>query len=151
MKKIIKLSILLITCLVVLGCQKNQSTRVNTVGYSTWDIIEKTEAMAPRGLKGEFVLTIKNSGQQSNRVFLNTESDYRDRRNITVTLAPSFQQAFKTAYNEDILGFYKNKTIRVKGEAKRMTIWFFAAGKRTEKYYFQTHILVNELSQIEIQ
>lgn len=143
--------IIFFICILTIGCNKQQPLKPRASGdYSTWEIIEKTESMAPRGLKGKFVLSLKNSGKQSGRIFLNTQDDYRDRRNITVTLEPSFQQQFKAQFDEDIRSYYQDKTIRVNGEAKRMKIWFFANGKRTTKYYFQTHIIVSDLNQITI-
>ncbi|WP_276328890.1 hypothetical protein [Shewanella japonica] len=38
----------------------------------------------------------------------------------------------------------------IKGQAKRQKIEFYSKGKRTDKYYYQTHILVKGLSQIEV-
>jgi carbonic anhydrase len=130
------------------GCSNHRNNQTST--FTTWDIIEKTEAMAPKGLKGEFLFTIKNSGKQNSIIYLNTQEDYRDRRNITIALLPSFQRAFNAKHNTDIRSYYENKTIQVKGKAERIKIWFFSQGKRTEKYYFQTHINVSDLNQIKI-
>ncbi|TDR23593.1 hypothetical protein [Marinicella litoralis] len=146
----IKYFFISVVFILIIGCSNHQVNQTTPSMYSTWDIIEKTEAMAPKGLKGEFLLTIKNSGKQSSRIFLNTQEDYRDRRNITVTVLPSFQQAFKAKFNVDIRSYYEDKTIRVKGEAKRMKVWFYAQGKRTQKYYYQTHIVVSDLNQITV-
>jgi len=133
----------------IIGCQQVDTVKPSPSDhYSVWEIIEKTEARAPDGLKGEFKLHIKNSGKQYARLFLNTQEDYRDRRNITVTLLPSFQQAFQKKHNTDIRSYFEDHTILVSGEAKRMKVWFFSNGKRTEKYYFQTHIIVSDLDQI---
>lgn len=140
---------LLTSFLLTVGCHKT-TTKPEESGYSTWDIIEKTEARAPQGLKGEFKLHIKNSGKQSSRVFLNTQEDYRDRRNITVTLLPSFQKAFLEKHDVGIRNFYEDHTILVTGEAKRMKIWFTPNGRRSTKYYFQTHIIVSDLNQITV-
>lgn len=134
----------------LIGCNKPQTSKTSSNGFTVWDIIEKTEAIAPQGLKGEFVLSIKNSGKQSGRIYLNTQEDYRDRRNITVTLEPSFQQAFKAKHDIDIRSHFEGQKLLVRGEAKRMKVWFFSQGKRTEKYYFQTHIVVKKLDQISI-
>ncbi|MFC3194921.1 hypothetical protein ACFODZ_11785 [Marinicella sediminis] len=133
----------------IIGCQQVDTVKPLPSGhYSVWEIIEKTEARAPDGLTGEFKLHIKNSGKQLARLFLNTQEDYRDRRNITVTLLPSFQEAFQKKYNENIRSYFEDHTILVRGEAKRMKVWFFSNGRRTEKYYFQTHIIVSDLDQI---
>jgi membrane dipeptidase len=151
MKKTIFKCCLLTVFLFLLACHHPNSTKPVNDHYSTWDIIEKTEAMAPKGLRGEFLLHIKNTGKQYSRIYLNTQEDYRDRRNITVALLPSFQQAFRAKYDTDIRSYYEDKTILVKGEAKRVKIWFTPGGKRSTKYYFQTHIEVSDLSQISIE
>lgn len=36
----------------------------------------------------------------------------------------------------------------VNGAATRQTIWFYSQGKKTDKYYFQTHIPVYLTGQI---
>ncbi len=144
-----KTTILIIVLSLTVACGKQQVTKPVTAStHSIWQIIEQTEAMAPKGLKGEFVLTIKNSGKQNSRIYLNTQEDYRDRRNITVTLNPSFQKQFHAQYNTDIRNYYEDQTILVKGVAKRVKIWVTASGRKPTKYYFQTHIVVNDLSQI---
>ncbi|MCB1582224.1 MAG: dipeptidase [Xanthomonadales bacterium] len=151
MRKMILKLCMPISFLILFGCHQTESIKPVNDHYSTWDIIEKTEAMAPKGLRGEFLLHIKNTGKQYSRIYLNTQEDYRDRRNITVALLPSFQEAFRAKYDTDIRSYYEDKTILVKGKAKRVKIWFTPGGKRSTKYYFQTHIEVSDLSQISIE
>ncbi len=149
MNTITKTTVLIVLFTLTTACGKQHVTKPVTAStHSIWEIIEQTEAMAPKGLKGEFVLTIKNSGRQNSRIYLNTQEDYRDRRNITVTLNPSFQKQFKDQFNMDIRNYYEDQTILVKGVAKRVKIWVTASGRKPTKYYFQTHIEVNDLSQI---
>jgi hypothetical protein len=114
------------------------------------NLIALTEESAPSGIEGTFQLPIKASGIKSGIVYLNTEIDYRDRRNITVSLDPKLIEAFTTKYGIHPDSYFVNKTIEVSGEAKRLKIYFFSKGKITKKYYFQTHIRVASLNQIKI-
>lgn len=113
-------------------------------------VIALSEKNAPNGVKGTFKLPIKASGAQGKVVYLNTELDYRDRRNITVALHPKLIGVFSETYGSAPDAYLINKTIEVTGEAKRAKIRFFSKGKPTDKYYFQTHIRVHSLNQINI-
>lgn len=114
------------------------------------NIIALSEENAPNGIIGTFTLPIKTSGIQRRNVYLNTEVDYRDRRNITVAISPKLIPALTKKYGSSPERYFVNKTIAVTGEAKRMKIYFFFNGKKTQKYYFQTHIRVMSLDQIKI-
>ncbi len=114
------------------------------------NLIALTEDKAPEGVKGTFRFPIKTSGNQRGVIYLNTENDYRDRRNITVAIHPKLINAFIKKYGESPESYLIDKTIEVTGEAKRMKIFFFSKGKITKKYYFQTHVRVASLEQIKI-
>ena len=113
-------------------------------------LIALTEEKAPEGVKGAFKFLIKASGIKGGIVYLNTEVDYRDRRNITVALHPDVINSFTKKYGSAPESYFINKTIEVDGEAKRMKIYFISNGKLTEKYYFQTHLRVTSLKQIKV-
>ncbi len=113
-------------------------------------LIAQTAERAPAGIDGEFVLNIKATGQQGPRVYLNTELDYRDRRNVTVVLTPEVARYFATTPKASPLEYFLNKRLRIKGTAKQVTIWFFKDGERSEKYYYQTHINIDSHHQIEV-
>lgn len=83
-------------------------------------------------------------------VYLNTELDYRDRRSITIALHPKVIAAFTKKCGISPKVYFLNKNIEVTGKAKQIKVWFFSNGKRTEKYYFQTHIRVKSLNQIKV-
>ncbi|MCX7554235.1 hypothetical protein OS175_10120 [Marinicella sp. S1101] len=156
MERVSKIACILSAAFILAACQTTQNKKTTTAQYSTWDIIEKTEAMAPKALSGRFLMTIKNSGKLASRkgtiIFLNTEKDYRDRRNISIKLSPEFQAEFNAQYpNTDIRNYYQGKNLLVQGEARRVKIWFNSQGKRSDKYYFQTHVFVNELTQLKVQ
>jgi hypothetical protein len=142
--------LLLLSVLVLSACSTTSEV-ISTPGLTdAMRLIEKTEINAPNGVKGSFQFQIKAAGQQRNNIYLNTELDYRDRRNITISLHPKTVIDFTKKYGSSPKVFLINKNIEVMGKAKRMKIWFFSNGKKTEKYYFQTHIRVTSINQINV-
>ena len=105
---------------------------------------------APHGVSGVFEMHIKSTGRQRGVIYLNSETDYRDQRCLTLAIHPTVVPGFVQKYGEDPDIYLKNKMVHVSGEAQRVKIWFNSNGKRTEKYYYQTHVLVKNESQIEV-
>lgn len=132
------------------ACSTTPKITSNTDIASIMNLIALTEDNAPAGVKGTFKLPIKATGIQGGIVYLNTETDYRDRRNITVALHPKLKAAFIKKYGSSPDSYFIDKTIEVIGEAKRMKIYFASKAKITEKYYFQTHIRVTSMKQIKV-
>lgn len=117
----------------------------------TMEIIRKAAASAPEGVRGEYVLSIKAAGKQGNVVYLNTELDYRDQRNVTVALHPNIIPQLEAKYSVSAEALFIGKTIRVQGDAQRVRIDFIDAQlKPSGKYYFQTHIRISNATQINI-
>lgn len=114
------------------------------------DIIRGAAELAPNGLEGQYVLRIKAVGSQGSYVYLNTEHDYRDQRAVTVTLLPEVVNQLTTKYGLTPQEFFVDKSISVEGEARRTRVDFISQGKRTDKYYYQTHIRVTDMSQINV-
>jgi hypothetical protein len=141
--------ILLAFVLAVAGCASAPSTFTSTHS-NTMDIIAAAADAVPKGIRGEFILNIKASGKQDKFIYLNTELDYRDQRSITVAIHPSVATQFETKYGMPPQDYFVGKSILVKGQAKRIKINFNSQGRSTSKYYYQTHIRVLELSQIEV-
>lgn len=113
------------------------------------DAIELSERAGPKIAPGTFSLLIKAVGAQNQYVYLNTELDYRDRRNVSVVLLPEFQDAFLKHHGVTAEAALLNKKLTVNSYAKRMKIFFYEGGKQTDKYYFQTHIPVKSLDQVK--
>jgi hypothetical protein len=132
------------------ACTATPEVTPNSVSTDVMRLIEQTEVNAPEGVKGTFIFSIKASGIERKVVYLNTELDYRDRRSITVALHPKTIAAFTKKYGSSPEAYFINKNIEVTGEAKQMKILFVSDGKRTEKYYFQTHIRVKSINQIKV-
>ena len=106
--------------------------------------------IAPQGISGVFEMRILGTGRQGSFIYLNSETDYRDQRCLTLAISPIVVRDFVHKYGEEPDIYFKNKTVQVSGEARRVKVWFNSNGKRTEKYYYQTHVLVTNESQIEV-
>ncbi|MBE2211881.1 MAG: hypothetical protein IAE66_09725 [Xanthomonadaceae bacterium] len=117
--------------------------------------IEPTEAIRAanedpqHGVRGHFVMTVKAIGGEHEWVFLNSERDYRDQRNLTIkmrkSLVPKVERRLGVPFDE-----LKNRRIVVQGTARRVRILFLNdAGRPSGKYYFQTHVAVTSETQID--
>ena len=95
-------------------------------------------------------MRVVSTGRQRDVIYLNSETDYRDQRCLTLAIHPSAIPGFVEKYGEDPDSYFKNKMVHVTGEARRVKIWFFSKGQRTESYYYQTHVLVNSESRIKV-
>jgi hypothetical protein len=98
---------------------------------------------------GTYVLDIRATGREKERIFLNSEQDYRDPRNLTVEILPAAMPALKKLYGQDPDAYFMGRRVAVTGEAQRVTVWFTVNGKQTEKYYYQTHVVISDASQIK--
>ncbi|MGY0800179.1 hypothetical protein ACW7G0_14165 [Lysobacter sp. A286] len=107
-------------------------------------------AASPRlGVKGVFSMTVKATGK-TDRVHLNSELDYRDQRNLSIAVERRAAEELAIQLGEPPERALKGKQIIVTGTAKRTKIVFFADGKPTDKYYYQTHVAVTRASQIQV-
>jgi len=144
------IKVILLSSIIILGgCKSTTFDTPPKVGMTAIDAIELSEEAAPKSARGIFFLSIKASGSQKQYVYLNTEQDYRDRRNVSVVLLPEFQKAFIKKYGVSPDKVLVDKSITVNSFAKRIKIYFFEDGKPTDKYYFQTHIPVKHLKQLK--
>jgi hypothetical protein len=112
--------------------------------------IEKAAAAAPQGVSGTFAMSVRGSGEAQGNIFLNSESDYHDRSNLTVVISPFVRAALTKKYGAPPESYFLGKRILVTGEAKRTTIWLYAHGLQTSDYYYQTHIVLTDASQVQI-
>lgn len=107
-------------------------------------------AGAPRlGVTGVFALTVKATGR-TDRVHLNSETDYRDPRNLSIAVTPEAAATLEAAMGAPPEIALRGKRILVSGTARRTRIDFTVDGKPTGKYYYQTHVRVTEASQIQV-
>ncbi len=106
---------------------------------------------APADVDGVFAMRVQATATQGQLTYLNSELDYRDQRNLTVTIAPDAARQLTQQFGEHPRISLKDKDIRVRGSAIRTTIHFYANGKPTGKYYYQTHVNVTDAGQIEVE
>ncbi|MBU0911302.1 MAG: hypothetical protein KKF22_02055 [Gammaproteobacteria bacterium] len=146
MKAALCYSLLLVT---LTGCALQEVPGPAKQGLTAWDAIVLSEQSAPQPVPGLFSLQIRNAAKLGSTVYLNTEFDYRDRRNISVVLTPKMLEEFAALYpGQQAETYFLGRNIVVNGAASRQTIWFMTEGEKTEKYYFQTHIPVWYTGQI---
>ncbi|MCC5452599.1 hypothetical protein LMJ53_12795 [Rheinheimera sp. UJ51] len=118
----------------------------------TMQIIQAAADSAPAGVYGKYTLLIQSTGTQigDDRIFLNTELDYRDQRNITIALSHDAVKELNDHTGQAAIELFKGKQIQVIGDANRVRIDFTSRGQPTGKYYYQTHIRVTQASQIKV-
>lgn len=131
------------------GCAAMQGSAERTQA-STMDIIAAAAAAAPEGVVGEYQLSIQAAGTDGRAVYLNTELDYRDQRNITIAMSPAVAAALTGTDAASAQQYFVGKKLLVKGQARRMKIDFMSQGKPTGLYYYQTHIRVKNPEQIKL-
>jgi hypothetical protein len=112
--------------------------------------IEAAADAAPAGVDGVFEVRVRTVGRSEDRVILNSEADYRDQRNLSIVLSPEAVQAIEAKYGQRIEDYFQGHKLLVSGQARRVTIWFFADGERSDKYYYQTHVDVADPEQLKL-
>ncbi|WP_040610159.1 hypothetical protein [Salinimonas chungwhensis] len=134
----------------------NSSSHITTpnnfeLSYSdTMKIIRGAAEAAPAGVKGNYTFKIKATGSKGTFVYLNTEVDYRDQRAVTVAIHPRIIHQLEKKYGSSPQDYFVNKSIKVIGEAQRIKINFRTPFGLSDRYYYQTHIIVTDMAQIEV-
>ena len=112
--------------------------------------VEMAADAAPAGVDGKFEMQVRSTGAQDGIIYLDSEVDYRDQRNLAIDIPPAVATALEAKYGSAPLLFFRGKHIAVTGQAKRVTIRFSCKDVQTDKYYYQTHVELHDASQIEI-
>ena len=141
--------------LTLFGCSATHTTTqapLNKSGVSdTMEMRRVAAEQYPASVTdGSYTLKIVATGQQREAVFLNTEADYRDPRNITIALSPKLAKAFFSRHHQLPQHYFKGKTIEVTGELKQVEIIFIRNGRPSGKYYYQTHVRPASLDDITV-
>lgn len=106
---------------------------------------------APEPVEGIFAMEVQATGVRSGQTYLNSERDYRDQRNLTIAITPRATQQLAQRLDADPREALKGKGILLRGAAVRTKIHFFANGRMTDKYYYQTHVNVTDAEQITVR
>ena len=110
--------------------------------------IERAAGLAPGGYPGTFVMTVRASGRQGSSLYLNSESDYRDPRNLSLEVRPVAQAQLESRLGAPAETVLQGRTIQGDGEARRVRIDFTVGGRPTGKYYYQTHVVIERGEQL---
>ena len=97
-------------------------------------------AEMPAGVGGVFEMVVRSTGRKGRYLFLNSESDYRDPRNLTIVVSPAVEAALTSRIGGPLEEFILQKVIAVRGIAKKTRIDFLVGDHPTGKYYFQTQL-----------
>jgi len=105
----------------------------------------------PEGIGGVFKMVVVAVGHQRGKVFLNSQSDYRDPRNLTIAMSQATAEAVeRKAGVADASGLIGRK-IYVRCQARTVRIDFTVDAQPSGKYYYQTHVLVSDPVQIAVK
>lgn len=103
-----------------------------------------------RPVAGVFALTVRATDRDQGRVFLNSERDYRDPRNLSIVMPEAVARDLAAQLGGDPVDRLRGKRIQVTGEARRTRIDFLHDGAPTGKYYYQTHVHVTRAAQLRL-
>lgn len=106
---------------------------------------------APRGVPGTFAMTVRRADVVGPRLFLNSHPDYRDQRNLSIAIQLGALAGLRQRLGPDVRGALLGREVHVSGVARRVQIDFINSdGRRSGKYYYQTHVGVTDPDQIRI-
>lgn len=142
---------LALVLLSISGCATTQPGLGKRYWVQPSQAVQLAAAAAPRGVAGTFSLTVKSTGSQNGLVFLDSEFDYRDQRNLSIALTTGTARQLLKRLGLSSVVALKGKHILVHGVARRVKIVFIANGRPTDKYYYQTHVRVSHASQIVLE
>jgi hypothetical protein len=112
--------------------------------------VMRAAALAPAGVGGTFIMTVRATGRQDNRLYLNSEVDYRDQRNLSVEIPAPAEDELGVRLHGAVPATLLGKRIAVRGVARRVRIVFTENGAPTSKYYYQTHVTLEVGSQLTV-
>lgn len=148
------MKIFVIACSLVVslaaGCASVPANTNATDWITPERAVQLAAAAAPAGYGGVFAVRVQAVGTDNGNIYLNSESDYRDQRNLSVAITPSAAKELTARLGAPPNVALYGKRILVKGLASRVTIYFSTNGKPSDKYYYQTHVQVSDASQIQL-
>ena len=112
-------------------------------------LIVTGKTAAPRGVSGVFALTVQAAARPG-PLYLNSERDYRDQRDLTIVVLPAAAKALAERLHGEPERVLRGRRILVAGWARRVRIDFIADGRPSGKYYYQTHVVVTDAAQIQL-
>lgn len=108
-------------------------------------------AETPAGVSGVFEMVVRSTGREGGKLFLNSELDYRDPRNLTIVVSASVEQALEGRLGAPVESAVAKRAIAVRGTARKTKIVFVSDGRVSGKYYFQTHLTVGSARDLTVE
>jgi hypothetical protein len=119
--------------------------------FSPREAVEAAAGAEGKPVGGIFDLRVRATGATAHHVYLNSERDYRDQPNLSVAISRG--AAAEIARRKGTTGhrLFENRSVRVYGAAQRVRVDFLdPSGRPTGKYYYQTHVRVNDPRQLQL-
>lgn len=117
--------------------------------YSATEAVRGVASSPTSGLFGQFAFVVKGWGRDDERIFLNSEADYRDAGTLTVALTGQAVAALRAQSGgspDRLVG----RTIVASGVARRARINISENGRATGQFYFQTHVTISQADDIHL-
>lgn len=105
---------------------------------------------APRGVPGEFILQIKASSLRRDTVYLTTDANIHSPTAITVVVAPDVATELTRQFGMPPQEYLLEKSVQVRGVARRRKVAIIENGQPTNKYYQQTQIRIATRQQLSV-
>lgn len=138
-----------LTLVSLCGCVPHRGETIYPAGaILPFEAIQRAAYAAPKSVYGLFWLRVQAVGSIGDEVYLNSERDYRDQRNITIVIRPAVARALEKTYGRNLQKVFLHQGLLVRGAARRVTIYFTCEGRPSSKYYYQTHIDVTDPAQV---
>lgn len=102
------------------------------------------------GAMGLFAFQVKNVGRVGDDLFIGSEADYRDQRNLSIRIRPDAQHELQALHRADPETMLMGKFVSVWGRVRRVRVDFTSYGLPTGKYYYQTQLAVVDATQLLI-
>lgn len=119
--------------------------------YTPQEAVMRAADAAPGGVDGVFVLEVRATGRQGEWLYLNSETDYRDQRNLSVAVGPELAADLTRRFGQDAGGFLKGRRVAILGAARRVRIELTDPnGSPTGKYYYQTHVRLQGADRLTV-
>ncbi|MBO1358654.1 hypothetical protein J2D73_02430 [Acetobacter sacchari] len=131
------------------GCADNKFSNYGS-NYITPEQAVMAAARTESGISGKFLMTVQATGYDKGNLYLNSEKDYRDQRNLSIEIDQELIKTLEARLHENPSTYYLNKRIEISGTALKVRIAFVVNGEITDKYYFQTHIDLENANSIRV-
>jgi len=140
----------ILAALALAACASQTAPLSASGTYTPKDAVFMAADAAPKPVPGIFVMTVRATGRQDGNIYLNSELDYRDQRNLSIEICPPAFDGLQAHFGSEPDKFFLDKRIAVTGQARRVKIHFMVNGAPSDKYYYQTHVTVCSAGQIAL-